>query len=186
MKGILLKLLEDHTRRTFGAESWLSCSALERVEGYLWSTEDYDDDLLERMGERIRLAAGVSRRDFWVNLGLGIFPALRAHLPLAQDAFASSVEFFLHLETMVHPAVHAVYPDAKPASIVAEVLDSETVQLRYHSDRGLCELAEGLAMAVVRDFGESGVVTQPQCRSRGDADCILRVAYGEAGADEQG
>ena len=177
MESVLFKLLEDHTRSNFGAELWLGCAALENIDRNVKLPENYDDYLLERLGERIRLATGLSRGEFWTDLGTSSFPALRSQMPIALDAFANCREFFLNLGTMVHPAVCATYPDAKPAPIVAKALDTDTIQLRYLSSRGLCELAEGFAMAVLANYGESGVVTQPECRYRKNPECVIYIAY---------
>jgi len=181
MKGILLKLLEDHTRRNFGAEIWLDSSMSVGLDAFTWSTQDYPDDQLWRVGEKVRQAAGLPRRHFWAGVGLSVFPALSVHLPLALDSFASSDEFLLHLETVVHPAVGKMYSGAQPPRIRAELLEAGVLQLQYESGRGLCELTEGFVMATLSVFGDEGVVTQPECKLRGDAACVIRVVYEKGG-----
>jgi predicted hydrocarbon binding protein len=53
--------------------------------------------------------------------------------------------------------------------------DAHVLELAYRSDRGRCDLAEGLILGAAEHYREAIELSQPACVHRGDDRCVLRV-----------
>ncbi len=67
----------------------------------------------------------------------------------------SGIVFLEKVGTHIHEEVKKLYPDARPPEIYVEWQNGAPAFLVYQSHRPLAAVAEGLASACLRDFGDS-------------------------------
>ena len=110
-------------------------------------------DLLKAYGEHLfaRLASG--------------HPAITA---FADDLFG----FLKGIDGIIHVEVRKLYPKAELPSIQCADIDPQTLSLRYRSDRGLADVAEGLILGCARSF-ETEVTVERRDESDGAGRDVL-------------
>lgn len=94
----------------------------------------------------------------------GTFESKYAHLLAgARDAF----DFLERIEEEVHVEVLKLYPDAELPTFRTQRLDADTLQMDYHSDRAMGDLAHGLIAACARHFNESVTIAAEPIQADG-------------------
>jgi hypothetical protein len=83
--------------------------------------------------------------------------------------------FLVTLNDIIHPEVRRLYPGALVPEFEYRTPEPNVLEMLYRSERGRCDLAEGLVLGVGRHYGQRVDVTQRLCVHRGDDLCILRV-----------
>lgn len=172
MKNILLQQLKEHNRRNLREKVCLGRSRSVGSGSFSWGASDRDNDRVWRVGKKVHQTAGLTRPRFWLRCGPFVFPAPGSQLFLALASFTASAEFRLQSETVIHP-------EMKPVSIGGELIGDDSLRLRCESNRGLRELAEGVAIATISLFGNDGLVAQSARKLRGNPECLIRVVFKE-------
>ena len=83
--------------------------------------------------------------------------------------------FLLTLNEIIHPEVRKLYPGAQVPDFEYRAPSADVLELVYRSERGRCDLAEGLILGSAAHYHQQVELTQPQCVHRGDDVCVLRV-----------
>jgi hypothetical protein len=138
--------------------------------------EAYSDDEFGALVEAAAAAASVSRRD--ILLGFGGFTAQHVFRAMAPDFYEESGgtrQFLLDVELRIHRTLTQTIPDAAPPRLQVLPLGTGGVSITYTSDRGLCELLEGLVAGTAEHYGERFEIDQPICVHRGDEACAFFV-----------
>jgi hypothetical protein len=157
MKGIILNLVEDVVRSEHG--------------------EDYWDDVVDETGLAASYTSLGTYPDHEVvrHVGHVGMATLAARYPAFFEPHDGLHPFLLSINTIVHPEVRRLYPGA----VIPEFEHSQpapgVIELGYTSERGRCDLAEGLVLGAAQHYGERVVVSQPMCVHRGDDRCVIRV-----------
>jgi hypothetical protein len=136
----------------------------------------YSDDEFDGLVESAASAASVSRRD--VLLRFGGFTAQHVFRALRPDFYEESGgtrQFLLDVELRIHRMLTSTIPDAAPPRLQVLPLGSGGVSITYTSERGLCELLEGLVVGTAAHYGERFDIDQPMCVHRGDEACAFFV-----------
>ena len=68
-----------------------------------------------------------------------------------------------------------LYPGAVIPEFDIAFPEAHVVELGYVSERGRCDLAEGLVLGAAEHYGEAVAVSQRTCVHRGDERCVIRV-----------
>jgi predicted hydrocarbon binding protein len=138
--------------------------------------EAYPDEEFEDAVRRIADAAGRPRedllRDFGRFTGFWTFRALRRDY---YEGTRSTREFLLGVESRIHEEIRETTPGAAPPRLRVTPLGEDGVTIAYTSERGLCQLLEGLVAGVADYYGERFDIAQPLCMHRGDAACPFVV-----------
>lgn len=178
MKGIIFDVAAEVVRDTFGDDAWDDLLDAVGSDGAFTALGSYPDSdlvaIIEAASDHLRVPAS----DVTVMIGrsgyailIGRYPGLVADLPDLRTCLAS-------LNTIIHPEVLKLYPGANPPTFELHP-DGPDLLLHYISERGMCRLAEGLALGAADAFGEPVTVTHDSCRTRGDSSCILRLRWSD-------
>jgi predicted hydrocarbon binding protein len=178
MKGILFQLLEQASIGRLGEDAWDVMTEAAGVEGAYTSLGTYPDDEFERLTAAAASVAGEGPDDVLRWFGRAAIPLLADRYPAFFKEHASTRDFLMTLNDIIHVEVRKLYPEARVPSFDFEVSEPALVVMRYHSDRTLCMLAEGLVAGAAGYFGERVSIHQPECTHRGDATCVLVCAFG--------
>lgn len=176
MKGIIFDVAAEVVRGNFGDDAWDDLLEAVGSDGAFTALGSYPDaDLVAIIGAAADLL-GMPASEVTVMIGrsgypilVGRYPGLVADLPDLRTCLAS-------LNTIIHPEVLKLYPGANPPTFELQP-DGPDLLLHYISERGMCRLAEGLALGAADTFDEPVAVTHDSCRAQGDAACVLRLRW---------
>ena len=140
------------------------------------ATEAYPDEdfdrVLQRASEQLDMPASDVLRRF------GSFAAQNTFHSLYPDFYKDSSgtrQFLLDVEERIHRLVRATIPHASPPKLHVVPLGDDGVVVTYTSERGLCDLVDGLIRGTARHYRERFTVDQVQCMRRGDSACAFTV-----------
>ncbi|MDX6470103.1 MAG: hypothetical protein QOF75_1906 [Gaiellaceae bacterium] len=134
----------------------------------------YNDGELVALVDRAAALAGTTRRD--VLLRFGSFTAQHVFRELQPEFYAGSAgtrQFLLDVEQHIHRVLSHTIPGAAPPRLQVVPFGSGGLSITYTSDRGLCDLLEGLAVGTAAHYGESFEIDHPTCMHRGDDACAF-------------
>jgi hypothetical protein len=134
----------------------------------------YSDGELVALVDRAAALAGTTRRD--VLLGFGSFTAQHVFRELQPQFYAGSAgtrQFLLDVELHIHRVLTDTVPGAAPPRLQVVPFGSGGVSITYTSDRGLCDLLEGLVAGTAAHYGERFEIDHPTCMHRGDDACAF-------------
>lgn len=178
MKGIIFDLAADVVRADYGDDTWDDLLDAVGSDGVYTALGSYPDADLVAIIEAAAARLGVSGATATVMVGrqgyqilASRYPRLVADIPDLRTVLAS-------LNTIIHPEVLKLYPDATPPTFLLRS-DGSDLLMTYVSERSLCRLAEGLTLGAADAFGERVSVTHDSCRADGDAGCVLRVHWSD-------
>ena len=175
MKGVVFNIVEDVVDETLPADTWDAAVESAGVRGAYTSLGSYPDDDLVRIVGALGESTGLPTADVLRHAGRHGFAHLASRHPDLLHGFDDLPALLTHLDDVIHPEVHKLYPDAVTPTFRAERIDDDTIELHYESTRQLCALAEGLVAGAADHYGTAAEITQPTCVHAGDDACIIRV-----------
>jgi predicted hydrocarbon binding protein len=171
--GLLLFTFVEFARERHGA-------ALRGEPEYAADAE-YPDETFTGLVERVAASTGRSRtellREFGRHTALTTFPRLFPDYYAGRDGVRS---FLLGVEDQIHEVVRATIEFARPPRLRVVPFGAEGVVISYTSERGLCDLLEGLVRGTADYYGEPLELEQTQCMHRGDIGCAFFVSTAQA------
>ena len=178
MKGIVFNLLEEVVTTEHGERTWDALLEAAGASGAYSSLGNYEDDELARLVGAASKALDVPPQDVVRWFGRKAIPLLARRYPAFFSPHRHTRDFLLTLNTIIHPEVRKLYPEAIVPEFVFETPAPNVLRLGYRSPRKLCALAEGFVLGAADHFGESVAQEQPRCMLRGDAECTIVVTFG--------
>jgi Haem-NO-binding len=178
VKGIIFNLTEDVITEESGHDQWDDLLDAANVHGAYTAVGSYSDDELLAIVAAASRATGASEDDVLRHVGRRSTPLLAARFPEFFELHTGVHTFLPTLNSVIHPEVRKLYPGATPPHFVFSEQADGTLRMEYHSQRGMCPLAEGLTLGAGDHFGEDLTITQPQCSKQGAPHCVLRIAVG--------
>lgn len=173
MHGLLLSTFVGFAREHHGA-------ALAGEPDYLADAE-YPDEAFTGLVERVAASTASSRgellRAFGRHTALTTFPRLFPDYYAGREGVRS---FLLGVEDQIHELVRATIDFARPPRLRVVPLGAAGVVISYTSERGLCDLLEGLVLGTAEHYGEQLELEQTQCMHRGDIGCAFFVSAARA------
>jgi Haem-NO-binding len=145
--GLILISFLDFMGRRFG-DGWSDSSYL--------ASEAYADDEFRSLVKRASTATGRPRADLLREFG--VFAATEAFAGLYPAYYAESADtrsFLLAVEERIHELVRNTIPGARPPRLNVRPLGEGDVCISYTSERGLCDLLEGLLVGTAQYYGET-------------------------------
>jgi hypothetical protein len=140
------------------------------------ATEAYPDEeflrVLQSASEQLAMSPPAVLRRF------GSFAAevtFRSLYPNFYEECTGTRQFLLEVEGRIHRLVRATIPHASPPKLHVVPLGAAGVTVTYTSERGLCDLVDGLIRGTARHYHERYTVDQVQCMQRGDSACAFTV-----------
>jgi hypothetical protein len=140
------------------------------------SAQAYSDDDFTRILTRTIERTGNASRT--ILLEFGRFAARNTFhelYPAYYDGSASTQQFLLGVETRIHELVRASVRGTAPPRLQVSPL-GQGVSISYTSERGLCDLLEGLVLGTAAHYEETYGIDQVLCMHRGDPACVFHAA----------
>lgn len=182
MKGVVFNLLEEVVTREYGEDVWDDLLEAAGLEGAYTSLGGYPDgDLISLVGAASS-ALNLPADDVVRWFGRNALPLLASGHPRFFTPHDSTRPFVLTLNEIIHPEVRKLYPGADVPVFDFDASSDEVLVMGYASPRQLCSFAEGLIEGAAAHYGQTVSIEQPHCMKRGDAKCVLEMAFaGPAG-----
>lgn len=140
------------------------------------ASEAYPDDEFRSLVERA--ATGTGRAGADLLREFGVFAATEAFAGLYPGYYAESGDtrsFLLAVEERIHELVRKSIPGARPPRLHVRPLGEGGVCISYTSERGLCDLLEGLLVGTAQYYGETFDIEQVMCMRNADLACSFLV-----------
>jgi hypothetical protein len=151
-------------------------SAIWESEPRYDSAEAYSDDDFTRVLTRTIERTGDGSREILVEFGR--FAAQNTFYelyPAHYEGSGSTQQFLLGVEARIHELVRATVHGTAPPRLQVSPL-GEGVSISYTSERGLCDLLEGLVLGTAAHYEEAYAIDQVLCMHRGDPACVFHAA----------
>lgn len=177
MMGLIFEAVREFIVDRHGEDTWDDLLEGAGVEGAYTRLGNYPHSELSSLIQAAARRFGQSPDEVWRTSGRAAFRRLRDHLPTRVDRHKNSQELFQNLQGTIHRRVADIYPDTSPPRFDTQEKENGDVLLSYFSHRGLCHLAEGLAMGAIDYFQQAATVVQTQCGRDSDAPCQIRISY---------
>jgi hypothetical protein len=140
------------------------------------ASESYPDDEFRDLVQRACRTTGLSSSDLLREFGVFAANVSFANLYPAYYAQSSDTRsFLLAVEEHIHELVRATIPGARPPRLNVRPLGERGVCITYTSERGLCDLLEGLVVGTARYYGEAFDIEQIMCMHDGGLACTFLV-----------
>jgi hypothetical protein len=175
MRGLMLNLVEEMVKAEHGIAAWDDVIDTSLASGIYTSLGTYPDDELTMVVASVAELTGVSESTVRLEAGRQGMSTLARRYPEFFLRHTDVVSFLLTLNSVVHAEVQKFDPEADRLLFDYRPLEGGGLDLLYTSERGLCDLAEGLMIGAVAHYGRGEQVTHPECMRRGDPCCVLRV-----------
>jgi hypothetical protein len=176
VKGVVFNLLEHLVIREFGEDTWDALLEDAEVGGVYTSLGSYPDEDLTKLVGAAADALSTPADAVVVWFGRNALPMFAERYPQLFEPHDSTRSFVLTLNDIIHPEVRKLYPGADVPEFDFQLRDGALI-MGYHSARKLCSFAEGLLQGAAEHFGERLSIAQPLCMKRGDAQCVLEIAF---------
>lgn len=180
MKGLLFNIAEAIVTDVAGPDAWDDVLDATGLSGAYTSLGDYDDAELHTL-----MVAAAARLHLTVDAllvagGRRGFAHLAMHAHDLVAPYRDVAGLLQDLDDVIHSEVRKLYPDARPPHFGTTPVEGG-FELEYHSERGLCRLAEGLVLGAAERFEQPVEVEHLACTRTGAAACRLRVTIGHRG-----
>lgn len=114
----------------------------------------YDHQELVRMVIELSARTGVAIPDLVRTFGEYLFVRFHQGYPHLFAGMDSAFQMLSSIESIIHPEVRKLYPDARPPRFDIGGDGINTLEMTYRSDRHFGDLAEGLIRACIAHFDE--------------------------------
>src|SRR5262245_21330283 len=178
MKGIVFNLLEEVVSSEHGEATWDALLESAGVVGAYSSLGNYPDEEIGRIVGAASQALNRSPQDVVRWFGRRAIPLLARGYPAFFAPHSRARDFLLTLNTIIHPEVRKLYPDAIVPEFVFETPAPDQMIVGYQSPRRLCALAEGFIEGAADHYRDTVTLEQTTCMLRGDERCTIQVTFG--------
>jgi hypothetical protein len=175
VKGVIFNLVESVVRSERGDDAWDDVIDESGVSGAYTSLGSYPDSDLDDIAETVGRKVGTDTSSVIRHVGHEGLGLLAERYPEFFTPHDDVISFLLTLNDIIHPEVRRLYPGAMVPEFEHHSAGPGVLELTYRSERGRCDLAEGLILGVGRHYGQRVSVTQPVCSRDGSEHCVLRV-----------
>jgi hypothetical protein len=175
VKGVIYNLVENVVRSELGDDAWDYVIDESGVSGAYTSLGTYPDSDLTDIAASVAHQVGSDPSSVIRHVGHEGLSILAERYPEFFTPHDDVRSFLMTLNEIIHPEVRRLYPGALVPDFEYRTPEPDVIELVYRSERGRCDLAEGLVLGVGRHYGQRVEVSQPECVHRGDPHCVLRV-----------
>ena len=153
MKGLIFNEFLDYVERDFdaGIADRLAADGNDHYE----SGANYDDRRLPALLDQTAALTGVPASELLCRFGTRLFGRFAALYPVFVADADSAIAFLSKIDTFVHGELNKLYADVRFPVFVCRRLDCGDLEMTYHSDRHLADLAEGLLRGCIAHFAEA-------------------------------
>lgn len=176
MKGIIFNLVQEVVTNAYGEDAWDTILDRAGLDGVYTSLGSYPDDDLFALVGAASAALETDPQTVVRSLGQGSIPLLADRYPGFFE-HATTRDFLLTLNDIIHPEVRKLYPGADVPEFDFDTTGDADLVLGYRSPRKLCALAEGFILGAAAHFGEDVDIDQPSCMLEGAESCVLACRF---------
>lgn len=162
MKGIIFTEFGEMVEATFGFDTW--DAIVEKADlpsgGSYTAVGTYDH------GEIVSLVVNLSEEtntpvpDLLQAFGTYLFHRFGKLYPSFLEGEDRALGFLSRVEDHIHVEVRKLYPQAELPRFDTKWLSDNELEMIYHSNKHLEDVAEGLIRGCLEHFGEKGEVTR--------------------------
>ena len=178
MKGVIFNLVESVVRSERGDDAWDDVIDESGVSGAYTALGSYPDSDLVDIAQTVARQVGTDTSSVVRHVGQEGLELLARRYPEFFTPHEDVRSFLLTLNDIIHPEVRRLYPGALVPEFDYRMDEPGVLELVYRSERGRCDLAEGLVLGAGRHYGQRIGISQPVCVHLGDDHCVLRVVTG--------
>ena len=177
MRGLVLNLLEEVVQRERGADFWDDIVDEAAVSGAYTALGTYPDSDLLDLASAVARRVGTDTSAVFRHIGLQGFDILARRYPELVETHVDVRSFLSTLNQVTHPIARRLEPGVVVGDFEFETSEPSlgVLELVYRSERGWCDLAEGLILGAARHFLQQVDVEQIACVHRGNDVCVIRV-----------
>ncbi|MFT4840506.1 MAG: hypothetical protein ACI8UD_002048 [Planctomycetota bacterium] len=181
MKGVIFAIFEDFIIENFGADTFEDLledcphTAKEPFVGPKSYPDQWVVDLVTAACKRLSIEPGDALHAF----GRFAFGGLTSRHPNFLEGVTHPRQMLLSVHGIIHVEVKKLMAGATPPSLFYEDVngDPDGLTLHYESERGLCQLLEGLLVGAGEHFGVPIEYEHTACTHRGDARCTYSLNF---------
>ena len=177
MKGIIFNLLEDAVTRQYGADTWDELLAETNLDGVYTTLGSYPDEEIQALIQAGSRLLGISPFEVLRWFGRQAIPLLLKRYPGFFQAETSTRSFLLSVNSIIHPEVLKIYPNAYVPTFEFHDAPDGGLLLGYHSERRMCALIQGFAEGAAEYYGEAVAFEHRLCMHRGDERCLCHITF---------
>ncbi len=182
MHGVVMRGFKAFVVESHGTPTWREIQSEASLDGTVFvPVAAYDDAdavaLLEAAASVLGIDGATLQRSFGRHLASTLVETYDVHV----DGEWTALELVANVEDHVHAALRAKSLQTyTPPELSAEWVSDGRVEVHYGSERGLCDLAEGLIEGVGDHFEDPLSVEEVACMDDGADYCELVVTGGDA------
>ncbi|MBE7182979.1 MAG: heme NO-binding domain-containing protein [Methylobacterium mesophilicum] len=177
MKGVVFNLLEDAVQSEFGPDTWDELLVEADLDGAYTSLGNYSDEEIVALVATAARKLGKTDGEVLRWFGERAMPLLKERYPALFAQHASSRNFVLALNAMIHPEVRKLYSGAAcPFFHFKEGADG-ALSVGYGSSRRMCDLAHGFMQGAARIYCEEVEITHHSCMNHGADQCRMELRW---------
>ncbi len=177
MKGVIFNVLEDCVAQEFSPDVWEDLLDEADLAGAYTSLGNYSDDELDALVAAASEKLGRTRGEVLRWFGERAMPVLKDRYPVLFANYASSRNFVLAVNTIIHPEVRKLYSGANCPHFHFREDDTGSVFMGYGSSRKLCDLAHGFIVGASKLWCEQVAITHHSCMNHGDNKCLMEIQW---------
>ncbi len=155
MKGLIFTEFFELVDKKFGmevSEQLIETSDLESG-GIYTAVGTYDPQEMVSLVTNLATVTNIPVSKLLNVFGKHLWHTFWANYPMLFEGMNSTMEFLPKVNDYVHMEVQKLYPDAELPTFECEKQDNKLI-MTYHSVRNLSDLAEGLILQCIEQFGE--------------------------------
>ena len=176
MLGIILRELKKYVEAKLGKPAWRELLQAAGLDGKVYlPLVEYPDSELVGLATNAASKAGVTLGAALEEFGEFIVPDLFQSYRSIINPSWKTLDLIENTEKMIHSAVRLRDLNAKPPALEVVRTGPDSVEVKYRSDRKMCEVAKGIIRGVARQYGERVALAEPDCMHRGATECRIHV-----------
>ena len=153
MKGVVFTEFVEFVENKFGFDTLDTIIENSGVSGVYTQAGNYPFEEMVSLLGALATHEHKELSELLEMYGFHLFGRLAKIYPY-MDRFSSAFDVVSHIDNIIHPEVHKLYPDAELPSFVTTEVGENFIVLAYHSQKGLQNLAKGLILGAADYYGE--------------------------------
>jgi len=175
-----MTFFSDQVIRNNGLATWQKMLDSTGLDGVYTAGGNYPDQDLIKLIVTYSEIRGESVADLVHHTGRQLLDQFSESYGIFFDGYEDFFGFLESVEDVIHVEVKKLYPDAELPSFEYERVGAQQLNMRYRSERKLCDLALGLVTSSAEYFDVScSIVHGTRCLNKGDDYCQLEVVAHE-------
>ena len=184
MKGVIFTEFLDLVEDKFGLE--VQDAIIEKCDlpsgGSYTAVCTYDHSEIATLVSKLSEKSGVPVPDLLQIYGEHLFGRFTVLYGRFFDGPMTAFEFLESVESYIHVEVVKLYPTAQLPRFETKRSSDDTLEMIYHSDRHLEDIAQGLIRGCLKHFGEDAEIHRDPATADGGVRFVITLLPGAAAA----